>query len=446
MEVQMKKFTLICLSILLVAGLAFGAGKKNAQVFEVSVNTTDAKQVAVYENLFKKLVADYNAAKGTKISLKFVSAQGMDIINTRMSSRDKPDIFTIDSPADVNQFGKDGLLLDLTSYAKRDKWSDSLFDWAYSLSQVNGKVMALPYGYEGMVIWYNKTLMAKLGLNPDKITTLEDFEGAMKAASDAGLIPVMLGSQNWPWAQEWYLSILFSYTGRDLVKNTVEGKSGYSWNSPQFKKTVELYKSWHDKKYLADGRSYILTSDDAINAFVNDKALFKVEGTWAPYWMMPLDAAQRAKFGVMLHPAIGTGEKPHLPLAIGGMWCVSADTQNKDLAAFILKGLLNPDIQPAFLDNGMDIAPIALDSSKFKNLDPVVQKMWTLVNGALANGSFGYATWAFYPPATRVYLYEGIVNVLENKKTVDEYLNEMQRLNQKELKEGFKPVIPAAKK
>lgn len=442
----MKKFTWLCLSIALAAASAFGAGKAEEQSFEVSVNATDAKQVAVYEKTFGKLVADYNAANGTSVSLKFVSGQGMDIINTRMSSKSKPDIFTIDSPADVNQFGKDGLLLDLSPYAERDGWRASLFDWAYSLSQVGGKVMALPYGYEGMVLWYNKDIMAKLGLNPDSIDTLEEFEASMKAAAAAGYIPVMLGSQNWPWAQEWYLSILFSYTGRDLVKATVEGQPGRSWNAPQFEKTVELYKSWHDRKYLADGRSYVLTSDDAINAFVNGKALFKVEGTWAPYWMMPLDAAQRAKFGVMLHPAIGAAEKPHLPLAVGGMWCVSSETKNKDLAAFILKGLLDPAIQPEFLENGMDIAPIRLDQAKFKGLDPVVQKMWGLVNGALANGDFGYATWAFYPPATRVYLYEGIVNVLEGKTSVEEYLSEMQKLNQNELKEGFKPVVPAAAK
>lgn len=444
----MKKLLIIGTALLLAAGLCFAGGKTDqagAQVFEVSVNSTDAKQVALYETVFKNLVDSYNKSKGTAYTLKFVSAQGMDIINTRMSSKDRPDIFTIDSPADANQFAKGGLLLDLTDYAKSAKWNTTLFDWAYSLSQVNGRVMALPYGYEGMVLWYNKNIMAKLGLNPDTIDTLEEYEASMKLASGAGYIPVMLGSQDWPWAQEWYLSILYSYTGRDLVKSTIEGKEGFSWKSPEFKKTVELYKSWHDRKYLADGRSYVLTSDDAINAFVNDKALYKLEGTWAPYWMTPLDAAQRSKIGVMLHPAINGKEKPHLPLAVGGMWCVSAETKHKDLAAYILNGLLDQKLQPEFLKNGMDIAPIKLDKSNFSGLDPVVEKMWNMVNGALANGSFGYTTWAFYPSATRVYLYEGIVNVLENKISVDDYLAEMQRLNKKELGEGFNPVIPKAK-
>jgi len=444
----MKKFILVGACLLLMSGLGFAAGTNDdgkAQVFEVSVNTTKDEQNKLYETVFQRFVDEYNKKYNTGYSLRFVSGQGMDIINTRMSSKDKPDIFTIDSPADANQFAKDGLLLDMTDYAVKNKWKESVFDWAYSLAQVNGRVVALPYGYEGMVLWYNKDIMKELGLNPADITNLEAYENAMKKAADAGYIPVMLGSQDWPWAQEWYLSILYSYTGRNLVKNTIEGKPGFTWNSAPFRKTVELYKSWHDRGYLADKRSYVLTSDDAINAFVGGKALFKLEGTWAPYWMMPLDAAERDKIGVMLHPAINSTERPHLPLAVGGMWCVSATTAHKDLAAYILTGLLGQDIQADFLNNGMDVAPIKVEKSSFNGLIPTVQVMWNMVNGALADGSFGYTTWAFYPPETRVYLYEGIVNVLENKLGIDQYLTQMDVLNKKELAQGFIPVIPASK-
>jgi raffinose/stachyose/melibiose transport system substrate-binding protein len=429
-------------------GFVFAGGTSEqgaTRTFEISLSGTEEKQVAVYQTIFQGFVDEFNKANNANYQLKVVSGQGMDIINTRMSSKDRPDLFTINSPADVNQFAKDGLLMDLTDAAAKYDWKKSIFDWAYSLSQVNGRVVSLPYGYEGMVIWYNKDIMKKLGLKASEITDLASFENALKKASEAGYIPVMLGSQNWPWAQEWYLSILYSYTGRSLVKNTIEGKSGYSWNSEPFKKTVALYKSWHDKGYLADKRSYVLTSDDAINAFVGGKALFKLEGTWAPYWIVPLDPADRDKIGVMLHPAINAAEKPHLPLAVGGMWCVSATSANKELAGYILNGLLRQDIQKDFLNNGMDVAPIKINDESFKGLNPNVEEMWKLVNGALAKGSFGYTTWAFYPPETRVYAYESIVQVLENKLSIDEYLSEMDRLTQKELGQGFKPVIPQAK-
>jgi len=449
-EESMKRMLIISIVTILMSGSLFAAGSQetsssDALTIEVAIPSSEESQVALTDKVFQKLISDYNKAHGTEHTVFVSSNQKMDLLNTRMSSNDKPDIFLLDSPADVNQYAKDGLLLDLTSYVKADNWEGTMFDWAYDLAKVDGKVVTLPYGYEGMVLWYNKKIMKELGLNPADITTLKAYENALQKASDAGYIPVMLGSQDWPWAQEWYLSIMFSYTGRPLLKNVIEGKDPQGWNNPAFKKTVALYKSWHDKGYLADGRSFILTSDDAINAFTSDKALFKLEGTWAPYWITPLDKADQEKIGVMLHPAIGTSEKPHLPLAVGGMWCASSETDAPEAAAALISGLLSQDFQGAFLENGMDVAPMPIDASQFENLMPNVKQMWSLVNNALANGSFGYTTWAFFPPETRVYAYEGIVNVLEEKISIDDYLAEMQRLNTKELQQGFKPVLPSSK-
>ena len=441
----MQKFFGIGLVLIATTGVLFASGgrdRADAPVIEVTHGASDEMRVGIYQAVFQQLVDEYNTQNGTDYVLNFVAGQGKDITNTRMSSNDKPDIFSLDSPADVNQYAKDGLLLDLTPYAAAARWEDTLFGWAYDFAKVNQRVVTLPYGYEGMVLWYNKAIMNELGLNPADIGTLDAFEAAMKTAADAGYIPVMLGTQDQPWSQEWYLSILYSYTGRDLLKATIEGRE--SWNDAAFRRTVELYRSWHDKGFLADGKSYVLTIDDAINAFSNDKALFKVEGTWAPYWILPLDAQAQDKIGVMLHPAINASERPHMPLAVGSMWCISRDTQHADLAAYILSGLLRQEFQGPFLQNGMDVAPMEIDTVQFSGLAPVVESMWSIVNGALAEGSFGYTTWAFVPPETRVYLYEGIVSVLEEDITVDEYLAQMQRLNTKELNAGFNPVIPAA--
>ena len=441
----MKRLFVFILLLIAAAGTLTANGGRDggdAPVIEIAHDSSDDARVTVYQEVFQQLVDEYNQKNGTQYILNYVPGQEKDIINTRMSSNDKPDVFSLDSPADVNQYAQEGLLFDLTSYADAERWEDNIFDWAYDLSKVNDKVVTLPYGYEGMVLWYNKAIMNELGLNPANINTLGEFEAAMEKAADSGYIPVMLGTQDQPWSQEWYLSILYSYTGRDLLKETIEGR--HSWNNAAFKSTVELYKSWHDKGFLADGKSYVLTIDDAINAFSNGKALFKVEGTWAPYWILPLDEEYQNKIGVMLHPAVNETEQPHMPLAVGGMWCVSADTQHADLAAYILSSLLRQEFQGRFIQTGMDIAPIKIDAAQFSGLLPFVEEMWSIVNGALAEGSFGYTTWAFYPPETRVYLYEAIVSVLEEDITVDDYLSEMQRLNTKELNAGFIPVIPAA--
>ena len=266
-------------------------GAEEAPVIEIAHNATNEEQILVFETVFQDMVDRYNAENEANYVLNFVTGQGKDIINTRMSSNDRPDIFSLDSPADANQYAGDGLLLDITDYA--GGWENVMFDWAYDLAKVNGRVVTLPYGYEGMVIWHNNRLMAELGLNAADIDTLAEFEDALEAAANAGYIPIMLGSQDWPWAQEWYLSILYSYTGRQRVKDIIEGNG--QWTESDFADTVALYKSWHDKGYLADGKSYVLTSSDAINAFSTDKALFKLEGTWAPYWILPLEEAGPGK-------------------------------------------------------------------------------------------------------------------------------------------------------
>lgn len=416
--------------------------KGEEQVFEIGHVATEANQIAILEGLFNGFIEEYNAANSTNYKLKFTPSQSKDITNTRMSSKDKPDIFLLDSPADVAQYVKDDLLLDLTEYAEKSAWNDKLFNWAYNLSKTNDKVYTLPYGYEGLVIWYNKDIMTELGLDAAEIDTRDEFENALQLAKDRGYTPIMLGSQDWPWAQEWYLSIMMSYTGRDLVKDVLQGNNGAEWMDERFAQTINTYKSWHDNGYLADGKSYVLTSDDAINAFTNDKALFKLEGTWAPYWIVPLEDDVKAKIGVMLHPAINDTEAPHVPIAVGGMWCVSKDTKAPDLAAYLLDKLLSQDIQSDFLEAGLDVAPMAIDSTEFDALDPVVKDMWMMLNNALDQGDYGYTTYAFYPPETRVYIYEGIVNVLEGKITVDEYLKQIQTLTNKERDAGFLPILP----
>ena len=441
----MKK-TILLLSLLFISFTCIWASgnqeKEETPVIEIASNYTQSDQVELTQKIYQELVDEYNSKFGTNYELKYVYGQGMDIINTRMSSSDKPDIFSVDSPTDATRFAKDGLLLDLSKYSDEYKWQDKMFSWAYNLSQVDNKVMSVPFGYEGLVIWYNKALMKELNLNPSEIDTLAEFEDSLKKAQEANYIPIMLGSQDWPWAQEWYLSIMYSYTSRELLKDTLEGKAKLGWEDPRFKDTVNLYKSWNDKGYLANGKSFILTSDDAINAFTTNKALYKLEGTWAPYWILPLSEEEQDNIGVMLHPAINDTEKPHLPLAIGQNWCVSADTKNADICAFILDGMMDVKYQAELLNQGVDIAPIKLSSDSFSALPPTIQDMWNMVNTALDNGSYGYATYAFYPPETRVYAYEAIVNVLEGTLSVDDYLAKMQELNTKELNEGFTPIIP----
>src|SRR5574344_2106179 len=177
---NMKKVMAIMTVLLLSCGLVFAKkAAKGKQVVEISASYTEEKQVAVCQQIFGELVDQYNKANGTNYQLQLLTGQGMDITNTRMSSADKPDLFSIDSPSDANRYNKDHLLYDLSSYAKKYGWKETMFPWAYNLALSNGKMMSMPFGYEGLLLWYNKSVLQNLGLNPESIKDLASFENAL---------------------------------------------------------------------------------------------------------------------------------------------------------------------------------------------------------------------------------------------------------------------------
>ena len=439
-----KKALVILLSVLSIFNLMANGQQEdsNSLELEFAIASTEEGIINNLQSIVDELIGEFNEKNGTNHTVWVNGNQKKELLNTRMSSLDKPDIMELDGPADVYQYAIDGLLLDITDMIDKAHWEKEMFSWAYDLSKVNNKIVTLPFGYEGMVLWYNKDIMKELGINPDDLTDLASFENALEKAKQANYIPIMLGSQDWPWAQEWYSSILFSYSDRELLKNVIKNKDGANWNNPKFQETIALYKSWHEKMYLSAGQSFNLTSDDAINAFTNDKALFKLEGTWGSYWIIPLDEESQNKIGVMLHPPINNREAAHFPLAVGCMLCGSADSAAPEAIAYILDGLMREKYQKSFLDLGADIAPIELEPATFDHPVPAIKDMWGIVNQALASGDYGYATWAFYPPQVRLFMYESIVSVLENQMSIEDYLSRMDKIQEDDVANGFIPVIP----
>ena len=89
---------LYCLILLTaVSPLFAGGGAEEAPVIEIAHNATNEEQILVFETVFQDMVDRYNAENEADYVLNFVTGQGKDIINTRMSSNDRPDIFSLDS-------------------------------------------------------------------------------------------------------------------------------------------------------------------------------------------------------------------------------------------------------------------------------------------------------------------------------------------------------------
>jgi multiple sugar transport system substrate-binding protein len=99
-------------------------------------------------------------------------------LGTATANGSGPDIVSIDLVF-VPYFAKGGALLDITSRAKGLSYLSG-FDSAHMrLAQYNNKMYALPFTAESSVVFYNKTLFQKAGLDPNKPpTTWAELENA----------------------------------------------------------------------------------------------------------------------------------------------------------------------------------------------------------------------------------------------------------------------------
>ena len=157
---MMKRVSLIVLMVLLFAAMAFTDGQQEGTVTIMYMTEEgDPPSVAVY-NEFK---ADFEA-ENPNITVQIQQIESGTLsqkITLAIASGAPLDVFT--SPvALAPKLGRDGKLMNLNgmidSLGGKDEW------YPTTLIELNGKVVAVPYGTGGQVLWYRKDLFDEAGL------------------------------------------------------------------------------------------------------------------------------------------------------------------------------------------------------------------------------------------------------------------------------------------
>ncbi len=109
--------------------------------------------------------------------------------------------------------GGGGALEPLNSYA--GSWTSDAFTNSFEVGTYKGKIYAAPFSISPHGFWYNKELMQKYGLNPDKPpTTMDDLNSMMaelRAKMPANIHPIGIDISKteyalvgfWPWIWTW---------------------------------------------------------------------------------------------------------------------------------------------------------------------------------------------------------------------------------------------------
>ncbi|MBB5874526.1 multiple sugar transport system substrate-binding protein [Allocatelliglobosispora scoriae] len=143
---------------------------------------------AADEPLDKALVAAWNTANpDRKITMLTVpDAQYVQKYVQAVRSGDTPDLAAVDI-ANVKSLTSQNLLTDITAQVNALPYKGELAPAGVDISTVDGKIYALPHQLDVSMLYYNKALFTKAGLDPAKPpTTLDELVNAARKITALG--------------------------------------------------------------------------------------------------------------------------------------------------------------------------------------------------------------------------------------------------------------------
>jgi raffinose/stachyose/melibiose transport system substrate-binding protein len=235
--------------LLAAVGLTFAARGAAAEttVKWLHIETNPA-QVKIWEEVAR----DYEAAHpGVKIEMQFLENEAYKAkLPTILQSKDRPHIIYSWAGGVLKAQVEAGVLEDITDQVKG--YSDTIAPAALAAFTLNGRVYGLPIALSQVGFLYNRELMARANVDPDKIKTWDDLLAAVKALKAAAITPIVVGgADKWPLHFYWtHLAVRIG--GKAAFDAALRGDNG-GFEGETFQKAGELFKQLVDLQPFQNG-------------------------------------------------------------------------------------------------------------------------------------------------------------------------------------------------
>ena len=310
-----------------------GAQQKGEEAFfeeyEAShPNITIAAQFIQYDNYYSKL-------------------------NTLIAASSCPDIF-FTSESNLIDYAEKGMALDLNELFQKDGVSmkDTFADGCYYES-ADGKIWSLSNGISPIVLFYNKTLFAELGIEPpsldvEKPWTFEQFrEAALKLTTDLnGNHPGDAGfdEQNIktygtlaPTHRNQLMPLLYSNNASFFVSEGGAPKAS-ALDTPEAKTVLQSVADLMLTDKVAPTAAMAKSLPATVQMFKDNQLGMAMDGAWSYINFENEDY----DVGVAPTPMF---QKP-VTVAWGSAYMLSSQSKNPEAAFAFMKDFLDPDINP----------------------------------------------------------------------------------------------------
>lgn len=368
-----------------------------ASLGNVTLTVWDQEVRGGQEKQMSTLISQFQQAY-PNIKIERVSRSFDDLTKTlrlALSGKDAPDVVQANNTrSQMGAFVTAGELVNLDPWAKAYGWDQRYPESVRAVSSYStdgttfgsGSLFGLPQVGEVVGVFYSRSKLAKLGIQPP--TTWAEFDAALATAKDKGEVPLVLGNlEKWP-AGHVFGVVQGRYVPAPEIRALGFGQPGGDWTSAENVKAAQTLVDWVDAGYFNsgfNGQDY----DPAWQGFTKGEGVFLIAGSWL---QADLSAAMKDDVGFMLPPPSEAGGTAVTTGGTGLPFAITSKAENKDAAAAYINFITSPDAMKVLAENGnlpvvetsQQTAPDALGKDVYAAFDGVSQ----------ADGLVPYLDWA----------------------------------------------------
>ncbi len=334
------KITAISSALILAASLA----ACSAQPTSASSATTGPIEVWYSNNKGevkwgKAMVAEWNAAHpDQQVTAQEIPAgkSSEEVINAAITAGTTPCLIFNTAPVAVPQFQKAGGLVALDTFPDGAAYIQARTGTlADQYKSSDGKFYQLPWKSNPVVLFYNKDIFKKAGVDPSTLGTLDDLLAAARKIKQTKAAEfAMWPSPGSEFYQSWFDFYPFYAAASNGVPLVKDGKA--TFNSDAGKRTAEFWKTMY-----AEG----LASKEVYqgDSFADGKSAIAVSGPWAIDYY-----GNKVNWGTVPVPGLTATDKSYTYSDAKNIGLFSA-CKNRQTAWDVLKFATSPDQDGKFL-------------------------------------------------------------------------------------------------
>jgi multiple sugar transport system substrate-binding protein len=304
------------------------------------------------------------ANPGVKIEAQWYEKTALyAALKTALRAGTAPDLFYAEP--DQAEYMENGLLLDLSAV----NWA-AIEPWAKEIWSYKGKPYGMPLEAATVELYYNKKLLADLGIKvpADLQLSAQGLTDLAKRARAKNITPMSLGVGDRPYPGAYLVhEALLKKLGIQEYDDLLKGK--LSWSDPRVVETLRVVRSWTDAGLLPTTFTTLKLGEAHGYFHTNPGAVTMLVGSWytSRAFNPPDKGGQPANFplGIMKFPSMpGAACNECRTLSVGGSYVANAATKHPKQAIAFLNSFANPEAASRWLENVLVQTGIKADYSK----------------------------------------------------------------------------------